>query len=283
MEGKRTCFTWRRGKWEKFGDVLAEKKVTLSWLMNSNMVKPKKFDHLHLVYHFTAPLSPWLFLRGALYRMFDSSFNTLLLFYWNYFWQCLLFFEPFIQATFYYFYQASARAFYQQTGPLFLSNTLFHFAVWSLIFILLRKTASSRKYFKTCYVMTRMALKTLVLYFLICFVEIFQMVINYLLLLYTLTFHKPYFDFFIYPDVFTLAGDHLARAIRHFYRKNLLLEKKKILQHNKIRYLLGVMIIMIAIMINLLILIRLLSNFIIIFSLANKQSLHSHVRILTLM
>ena len=42
----------------KFGDVLAEKKVTLSWLMNSNMVKPEKFDHLHLVYNFTVPLKP---------------------------------------------------------------------------------------------------------------------------------------------------------------------------------------------------------------------------------
>ena len=25
--------------------------------MNSNMVKPENFDHLHLVYHFTVPLS----------------------------------------------------------------------------------------------------------------------------------------------------------------------------------------------------------------------------------
>ena len=32
----------------KFGHVLAEKKVT--------MVKPEKFDHLHLGYHFTIPL-----------------------------------------------------------------------------------------------------------------------------------------------------------------------------------------------------------------------------------
>ena len=45
------------GEWEKFGDVLTEKKVTLSWLINSNMVKPKKCDHLHLVHHFTAPLN----------------------------------------------------------------------------------------------------------------------------------------------------------------------------------------------------------------------------------
>ena len=28
IEGKRTCFTWQE-KWEKFGHVLAEKKVTL--------------------------------------------------------------------------------------------------------------------------------------------------------------------------------------------------------------------------------------------------------------
>ena len=40
----------------KLGHVLAEKKVTLEWLMNSNMVKPEKFGHLHLVYHFTIPL-----------------------------------------------------------------------------------------------------------------------------------------------------------------------------------------------------------------------------------
>ena len=35
--------------WEvgTFGHVLAEKKVTVSWLMNSNMVKPEKCVHLH--------------------------------------------------------------------------------------------------------------------------------------------------------------------------------------------------------------------------------------------
>ena len=48
-------FYWP-GKREKFGDVLAEKKVTLSWLMILNMVKPEKFDHIYLVYHFTVPL-----------------------------------------------------------------------------------------------------------------------------------------------------------------------------------------------------------------------------------
>ena len=55
IEGKHTCFTWR-GKWGKFGYVLTKKKVTLSWLMNSNMVKPEQLDHLHLVYPFTLPL-----------------------------------------------------------------------------------------------------------------------------------------------------------------------------------------------------------------------------------
>ena len=33
-----------------------KKKVILSWLMKSNMVKPEKFDHSHLVYHFAVPL-----------------------------------------------------------------------------------------------------------------------------------------------------------------------------------------------------------------------------------
>ena len=56
MEGKCTCFSCQ-GKWEKFGDLLAERKVTSSWLMNSNMVKPEKFDHLQLVYHFIVPLT----------------------------------------------------------------------------------------------------------------------------------------------------------------------------------------------------------------------------------
>ena len=67
----RRCFlglslTWNRGEAHmfyltrevgKFGHPLAEKKVTLSWLTNSNMVKPKKYGHLHLFYHFTIPLN----------------------------------------------------------------------------------------------------------------------------------------------------------------------------------------------------------------------------------
>ena len=43
-----------------FGHVLTEKKVTLSWLMNSNMVIPEKIGHLHLVYHFTVPLGSYI-------------------------------------------------------------------------------------------------------------------------------------------------------------------------------------------------------------------------------
>ena len=41
---------------EKVGDVFADRKVTLPWLMNSYMDKPEKFDQLHSVYHFTVPL-----------------------------------------------------------------------------------------------------------------------------------------------------------------------------------------------------------------------------------
>ena len=40
----------------QFRDVLVEKKVTLSWLVNSDMVKPDNFGHLHLVHQFTVPL-----------------------------------------------------------------------------------------------------------------------------------------------------------------------------------------------------------------------------------
>ena len=53
--GEARTIHWQRN-WEKSGDVLAEKKVTLYWFMNSNMVKPGLFDHLHLVYYFTVPL-----------------------------------------------------------------------------------------------------------------------------------------------------------------------------------------------------------------------------------
>ena len=56
-------------KVEKFGDVFAEKKVTLSWLVNSNMVKPEKFDRLHLVYHFMLPLEAGFFWSN--YSAFD--------------------------------------------------------------------------------------------------------------------------------------------------------------------------------------------------------------------
>ena len=36
--------------------------------MNSNMVKPEKFDHLHLVYHFTEPLTALSSLIGLCKR-----------------------------------------------------------------------------------------------------------------------------------------------------------------------------------------------------------------------
>ena len=62
-------FTWRE-KWEEFGDVPAEKKITLSWLMNSNMIKPEKSDHLHLVYHFTVSLSGCGFESGCCHLNF---------------------------------------------------------------------------------------------------------------------------------------------------------------------------------------------------------------------
>ena len=55
IDGKRTFYLAREVG--KFGHVLAEKKVTVKWLMNSNTVKPEKFGHPHLVYHFTIPLS----------------------------------------------------------------------------------------------------------------------------------------------------------------------------------------------------------------------------------
>ena len=73
MEGEGACFTWRE-KWEKIGYVLAEKKVTLSWLMNSNIVKAEKCDHLHLVYHFTVPL---IFIK--LFASWEGSFWVLLM------------------------------------------------------------------------------------------------------------------------------------------------------------------------------------------------------------
>ena len=59
----------------KFGYVLAEKKVTLSGLMNFNMVKSEEFGHFYLVYHFTVPLkcvicfikSPLKIMKNAFY------------------------------------------------------------------------------------------------------------------------------------------------------------------------------------------------------------------------
>ena len=50
---------WRwYGKYENFLDIVAEKKVTLCWFMNSYMVKTEKYDHVHLVSHFTVLVRP---------------------------------------------------------------------------------------------------------------------------------------------------------------------------------------------------------------------------------
>ena len=48
IERKYTC-SFGKSSEEKFGDIVAEKKVTLSWLLNSNMVKPEKFEHLDFI------------------------------------------------------------------------------------------------------------------------------------------------------------------------------------------------------------------------------------------
>ena len=62
---------------EIFGNVLAEKEVTFSLLVNSNRVKPENFDHLHLVYHFTIPLrlfqSPFLQFKTFQLMIFQIS------------------------------------------------------------------------------------------------------------------------------------------------------------------------------------------------------------------
>ena len=42
--------------------------------MNSDMVKPEKFDHLHLVYHFTVPLKDNS-LKRELKETSDSAFK----------------------------------------------------------------------------------------------------------------------------------------------------------------------------------------------------------------
>ena len=59
---------------EKFLDVLAEKKVTSSGLVNSNMVKPEKFDNLQLGYHFTVPLND----NNSNIRVSEAPFAILL-------------------------------------------------------------------------------------------------------------------------------------------------------------------------------------------------------------
>ena len=48
--------------------------------MNSNMVKPKKFDHLHLVYHFTIPLKP-VASKSALTGIFHFCIKNVTMWY----------------------------------------------------------------------------------------------------------------------------------------------------------------------------------------------------------
>ena len=69
--GKISC--WEKGNF--MGHVLAEKKVTLWWLMNSNMVKPEQFDHLHLVYHSKIPLRASI-LKNICKRLLLEVFYT---------------------------------------------------------------------------------------------------------------------------------------------------------------------------------------------------------------
>ena len=47
--------------------------------MNSNMVKPGKFGHFHLVYHFTIPLKGFKgrFISVFMYILFDILFEKL--------------------------------------------------------------------------------------------------------------------------------------------------------------------------------------------------------------
>ena len=52
--------------------------------MNSNMVRLEKFDHLHLVYHFTVPLSvPVLWISFKFYLIFfKMNFYKILIFFY---------------------------------------------------------------------------------------------------------------------------------------------------------------------------------------------------------
>ena len=67
IERKRQWSTWQR-KWEIFGDVLVKKRYLCLDLMNSNMVKTEKFDHLHSVYHFSISLK--ISISKSIHRMY---------------------------------------------------------------------------------------------------------------------------------------------------------------------------------------------------------------------
>ena len=59
----------------KSGYVLAEKKGNFVMINEFKYDKPKKFDHLHLVYHFTVPL--WSFMQQILKEAFSQNHSTL--------------------------------------------------------------------------------------------------------------------------------------------------------------------------------------------------------------
>ena len=76
MEGSAQFYSVREVG--KLRHALAEKKLTL-WLRNSNMVKPEKFYHLHLAYHFTVPLEDKMVLRMKNCNILEVLWKSLLL------------------------------------------------------------------------------------------------------------------------------------------------------------------------------------------------------------
>ena len=72
-------------------------------LMNSNIVKPEKFGHLHLVYHFTVPLNKYfvLILTFTLIQIWASNLNPFYILDYSILWHGMfslfgIFFKPHI-------------------------------------------------------------------------------------------------------------------------------------------------------------------------------------------
>ena len=79
------------GKWESVIDIAAEKKATFSDLWIHIWSKLKKYDHLLLVYHFTAPLINFF---GKILKSFDKYMYHIIRFksfsyYWIFKWENL--------------------------------------------------------------------------------------------------------------------------------------------------------------------------------------------------